>query len=93
MAKGSGKKTRKRVAGDAPREAMPEDNVLNPARFPLESREPQPEEIGIPCFRCGCNYMRVVYTRHRRDRRIVRMRQCNHCGTRVMTVERRQGER
>lgn len=95
MAAGKKKAQKDRSAGlpNEPGTSPTTENVLNPARFPLESREPKPEEIGIACHRCGCNYLRVIYTRHRRDRRIIRMRQCNHCATRIMTVERRQGDR
>jgi transcriptional regulator NrdR family protein len=42
---------------------------------------------GICCPRCGCADLRVVYTRHRHER-IVRSRECRHCGKRMITVER-----
>jgi len=45
---------------------------------------------GIECPRCACRHLPVLYTR-RRAKRIVRIRQCRHCGRRVMTYEEVRG--
>lgn len=42
--------------------------------------------VGIECRKCGCRDLRVIYTRHR-PKRIVRRRECRHCGKRVTTFE------
>ena len=42
--------------------------------------------IGLTCPRCGCADLRVCNTRHSLGR-IVRYRQCRHCGKRVTTYE------
>ena len=41
---------------------------------------------GIECPRCGCRHLHVVYTRHR-NKRILRVRECRHCGRRIKTYE------
>lgn len=48
-----------------------------------ESRE---RDQGLECPRCGCRHLPVLYTRHR-TKKIVRVRQCRHCGRRVITYE------
>jgi len=45
-------------------------------------------KLGIRCPVCGRGTLRVYYTRRRR-RVIVRCRQCEQCGHRVFTEERR----
>jgi transcriptional regulator NrdR family protein len=42
---------------------------------------------GLLCPRCGCADLRVIYTR-RRESRILRRRECRHCGRRVTSYER-----
>ena len=42
---------------------------------------------GLACSHCGCRHLPVVYTRHTLDQRIMRRRQCRHCGKRVTTWE------
>ncbi len=42
---------------------------------------------GIVCPRCGCRHFRVVYTR-RKPSVIMRLRECRHCGRRIVTKER-----
>jgi len=44
-------------------------------------------EKGLECPRCGCRYFRVLYTRAAIGRRILRRRQCRHCGRRTTTYE------
>lgn len=41
---------------------------------------------GLVCPRCACADLRVLNTRYARGR-IVRYRQCRHCGRRVTTYE------
>jgi hypothetical protein len=43
--------------------------------------------LGLICHRCGCCHFYVVYTRKRPDGRILRRRECRHCGHRIMTIE------
>lgn len=42
---------------------------------------------GIVCPRCGCGHFRVVYTRAKLGGRIMRRRECRHCGRRITTWE------
>jgi transcriptional regulator NrdR family protein len=49
-----------------------------------------PSKGGIECPRCGCRHFRVVYTRPRNNA-IVRLRECRHCGRRVLTREQSVG--
>lgn len=46
----------------------------------------KPKPVGLECPRCGCRHWFVVYTR-RQDDRIVRLRECRHCGYRRQTRE------
>lgn len=52
-----------------------------------ESLEPSTDVRGLECPECGCRHFYVIYTRRRQDR-IVRRRQCRHCGRLVLSVER-----
>jgi len=45
------------------------------------------EPRGILCPRCGCTHFRVLYTRAKPGGRIMRRRECRHCGRRVTTWE------
>jgi len=42
---------------------------------------------GIRCPSCGCGHFRVVYTRRAWGGRVIRRRECRHCGRRVTTSE------
>jgi transcriptional regulator NrdR family protein len=42
---------------------------------------------GVPCPKCGCCHLRVIYTRHA-FARTVRKRECQRCGHRFFTTER-----
>lgn len=55
--------------------------------------EPQSDPIarGLRCRNCGCGHFRVIYTRRAVGGRIVRRRECRHCGTRLTTWERTVG--
>ena len=44
-------------------------------------------EGGLVCRKCGCRHFGVVYTRPKIGH-IVRLRECRHCGRRVLTRER-----
>ncbi|TVQ33892.1 MAG: hypothetical protein EA376_01270 [Phycisphaeraceae bacterium] len=45
------------------------------------------ERRGVVCPSCGCAHLPVQYTR-RRSGFIMRVRQCRHCGRRIVTRER-----
>lgn len=58
----------------------------------LRRSTPRPDDArGIRCPGCGCGHFRVVYTRKTVGQRIVRRRECRHCGRRVTTAERLTG--
>lgn len=42
---------------------------------------------GLVCLKCGCGHFRVIYTRPKSGGRIIRRRECRHCGRRVITTE------
>jgi transcriptional regulator NrdR family protein len=52
--------------------------------------KPAAEPKGVVCPNCGCRHFYVVYTRPRAEK-IVRRKECRHCGRRVMTYERISG--
>lgn len=56
------------------------------------SREEQNERRGIECRVCGCRHFVVVYTRPLSGGRIMRRRECRHCGTRTTTFEQEIGK-
>lgn len=43
---------------------------------------------GLVCRTCGCRHFEVIYTRPGPDNKIIRRRECRHCGKRVTTSER-----
>lgn len=45
------------------------------------------EQRGLLCPKCGCEHFRVMYTRRAVGGKIVRNRECRHCGKRVITYE------
>lgn len=49
--------------------------------------EPPSEKRGLECPTCGCRELRVVYTRRALGGRLVRRRECRHCGRRITTSE------
>lgn len=53
---------------------------------PETSRDSK-DQRGLICPKCGCRHFRVIYTRARWGGRILRRRQCRHCGKRVTTFE------
>ena len=59
-----------------------------------QSDSPAPEEPrGLECRKCGCRHFRVVYTRPAWGGRIIRRRECRHCGQRLTTWERPIGQK
>jgi len=42
---------------------------------------------GLECPRCGCRHFHVLYTRAAMGGRILRRRECRHCGRRLTTYE------
>lgn len=55
---------------------------------PAESAKPESEPVGLVCPNCHCVLSRVYYTRRRKNGKIIRRRQCWHCGKKYTTVER-----
>jgi len=49
------------------------------------------EKRGIECPSCGCQHFRVLSTRRSFGERILRRRECRHCGRRVTTYEAADG--
>jgi hypothetical protein len=47
---------------------------------------------GLVCRKCGCGHFRVIYTRRAAGNRLVRRRECRHCGKRFSTWEQEVGE-
>lgn len=52
-----------------------------------KSAEKPDEQRGLVCSKCGCRHFWVVYTRASWGGRIVRRRECRHCGRRMTTTE------
>lgn len=42
---------------------------------------------GLACRDCGCRQFHILYTRSVPGGRILRRRECRHCGRRVTTYE------
>lgn len=53
--------------------------------------EPLDDDRGLRCRHCGCRQFSVVYTRRAWGSKLVRRRECRHCGQRVTTWERMIG--
>lgn len=49
---------------------------------------PTEDDRGLRCRHCGCGHFRVIYTRRAWGGKLVRRRECRHCGKRVTTSER-----
>lgn len=49
------------------------------------------EDRGLRCRHCGCGHFRVIYTRRRSGNKLVRRRECRHCGQHITTWERAVG--
>ena len=48
---------------------------------------PKPVTTGLTCRSCGCRHFYVIYTRRAPDSKLIRWRECRHCGRRVTTYE------
>ena len=55
---------------------------------PGTPKRPVNDDRGIRCPACGCGHWRVIYTRPSSGSRLVRRRECRHCGRRIVTYER-----
>ena len=49
------------------------------------------QDYGLECRYCGCKHFRVIYTHPYRGGRIMRRRECRHCGRRMTTWEKAGG--
>ena len=51
--------------------------------------DPPPADMrtGVRCRRCGCAHVPVLYTHPMPYDRIKRIRECRHCGKRMVTYE------
>jgi len=49
------------------------------------------DKRGLECRYCGCRHFRVIYTRPTWGKRIMRRRECRHCGKRMTTWEKAGG--
>jgi len=55
----------------------------------MKDKPPQNgDDLGLQCRKCGCRHFWVVYTRAASGGKIVRRRECRHCGKRITTWER-----
>jgi len=67
-------------------------DTVNGMRERAESKDAAAaEQKGLVCRHCGCQHFRVVYTRPAWGGRIMRRRECRHCGRRMTTWERTGG--
>ena len=66
---------------------MDESKTVSPAdQRPRLSQMQGEAQGGLVCRQCGCRHFEVLYTR-RRPGSIMRVRQCRHCGKRMVTRE------
>lgn len=61
-----------------------------PEQMERKKWDPAQDKRGLECRHCRCRHFRVIYSRPTLGGRIVRRRECRHCGKRVSTVERTQ---
>ncbi len=59
-----------------------------PNQPPIEPGSPL---AGLECPRCGCKHFWVLNVK-RKPRRIIRYRECRHCGRKMTTVEKTIGD-
>lgn len=57
----------------------------------MATAKPDPEPKGLVCPHCGCQHFYVIYTRPQAGK-IVRRKECRHCGRRVTTTEKVVGQ-
>jgi len=58
-----------------------------PEGLPATTSAAQGPRRGLECPRWGCRHFHVLYTRAAIGGRILRRRECRHCGRRVTTWE------
>lgn len=56
-----------------------------------KQRATEGDDRGLRCRHCGCGHFRVVYTRRAWGGKLIRRRECRHCGQRITTWERMIG--
>ena len=56
-----------------------------------KSTPPKESSRGLECRYCGCRHFRVIYTRRGWGGKLIRRRECRHCGKRMTTWERPVG--
>ena len=61
----------------------PVPQITSPADPTLDAAR----QRGLVCRHCGCKHFRVIYTRPAWGGRLVRRRECRHCGRRMTTWE------
>ena len=71
-----------RPAAGAPSHACSLTSTAN-----LSACNAQAGHRGLECPRCGCRHFHVLYTRAAIGGRILRRRECRHCGRRLTTYE------
>lgn len=76
---------------DRPAEPEPTPGPGLPALPAVLPPVAQPDGSGLECPRCHCRHFWVVWTRPRRDNRIIRRRECRYCGRLMTTTERTSG--
>jgi DNA-directed RNA polymerase subunit RPC12/RpoP len=59
---------------------------------PTQQKPDSTKHVGLHCRKCGERRFRVIYTRGTWDGKIVRRRECRHCGRRVTTREHMIGQ-
>lgn len=63
--------------------------TVQPPNIPTAS--PIDTSRGLVCRSCGCRHFRVLYTRRAWGGKLLRRRECRHCGRRLTTSETRLG--
>lgn len=76
---------RKETTGkhEAPTAAVPAAQAERPACAVARTADKR----GLECPRCGCRHFHILYTRATVGGRILRRRECRHCGRRLTTYE------
>jgi hypothetical protein len=64
------------------------DGTVRKTWEPSQAEGPSGNKRGLECRYCGCKHFHVVYTRPTWGGRIMRRRECRHCGKRMTTWER-----
>lgn len=70
---------------------MAEQAETNTPKEKPASAKATADRRGLECPRCGCGHFRVLYTRAKSGGKLLRRRECRHCGRRVTTYEQSLG--